>query len=104
MIINILLVAFILIGVNDILFNKNGIKNSIRWIIIGFVIGYRTIEPVNGLKLHPIEILAYASCLRIVLFDSRKFYKMPLNIIVIGILFIIYFLLDIMTRYSWIFY
>ena len=66
MIINLLLVGFTLIGVNDILFNKNGIKNSIRWIIIGFVIGYRTIEPVNGLKLHPIEILAYAACIRIV--------------------------------------
>ena len=102
MIINLLLVGFILIGVNNILFNKNGIKNSIRWIIIGFVIGYRTIEPINGLKLHPIEILAYAACIRIVLFNSKKFYKMPLNIIIIGLLFISYFLLDIMTRYSWI--
>ena len=102
MIINLLLVGFILIGVNNILFNKNGIKNSIRWIIIGFVIGYRTIEPINGLKLHPIEILAYAACIRIVLFNSKKFYKMPLNIVIIGLLFITYFLLDVMTRYSWI--
>ena len=102
MIINLLLVGFILIGVNNILFDKNGINNSIRWIIIGFVIGYRTIEPVNGLKLHPIEILAYAACIRIVLFNSKKYYKMPLNIIIIGLLFITYFLLDIMTRYSWI--
>ena len=65
MIINVFLVGFILIAVYNILLGNNGIKNSFVWIVIAFVFGYSTIEPVSWLKLHPIEILTYVACFRI---------------------------------------
>ena len=101
MIINVLLVGFILLAVYNILLDKNGIKNSFIWIVIAFVFGYRTIEPVSGLKLHPIEILTYIACTRIIFFKSKKYYKMPKPISLISFLFSIHFILDVVTRYSW---
>ena len=71
MIIDILLIGFILVGVSNILLHKQGIKNSFIWIIIAFLTGYRTIEPISGLKLHPIEVLTYAACLRILFFNCK---------------------------------
>ena len=101
MIINVLLVGFILLAVYNILLDKNGIKNSFIWIVIAFVFGYRTIEPVSGLKLHPIEILTYIACIRIIFFKCKKYYKMPKPVSLISFLFAIHFILDVMTRYSW---
>ena len=101
MIINGLLVIYILAAVYDILISKNGIKNSLVWIILAFVFGYRTIEPFNGFKLHPIEILTYVSCIRIFLFKCYKYHKMPISISFIVLLFSLYFIVDVSTRYSW---
>ena len=101
MIINGLLVGFIIIAGYNILIHKDGIKNSLVWIVIAFAFGYRTIEPFSGLKLHPIEILTYTACIRILLFKCEKYYKMPISILLISILFSVHFILDIMTRYSW---
>ena len=101
MIINGLIVGYTFIAVYNILTHKNGIKNSLVWIVIAFVFGYRTIEPSSGLKLHPIEILTYAACIRILIFKCEKYYIMPRSILLIGILFSLHFMLDVMTRYSW---
>lgn len=101
MIINILVIGFIFIAVYNILLHKNGIKNSLIWIISAFVFGYRTIEPFSGFKLHPIEILTYASCIRILLFTCYRYHKMPIYISFIAFLFSLHFLLDCMTRYNW---
>ena len=98
MIINILLIGFIISGVSNILLHKEGIKNSLIWIILAFLAGYRTIEPISGLKLHPIEMLTYAACLRILLFNCKKFYKMPISIIMIGFLFCAYFVIDLLIK------
>ena len=100
--INLIVSGFMLISLQNIFLSKNGIKNSLAWIFIAFVIGYRTFEPISGLKLHPIEILTYAACLRILFFNCQKYYKMPLSISILGFLFFIYFFLDSLTRYSWI--
>ena len=100
MLIKALLVSFILIAVYNILTSKNGIENSLAWIVMAFVFGYRTIEPINGLKLHPIEIMTYAACTRIILFNCQKYYKMPLTISLVSALFLFYFILDYLTRYN----
>ena len=65
--INLLVIAFTLLGTWDILLNKNGLENSLNWIILGFVLGYRTFEPVAGLKLHPIELFIYITFIRIII-------------------------------------
>ena len=100
MIINGLLIGYILIAVYNILVDENGIKNSLVWIVIAFLFGYRTIEPFNGFKLHPIEILTYVACFRILLFKCKQYYKMPNSILLIGVLFSLHFILDILTRYN----
>ena len=85
--------GYMLISIQNILLSKNGIQNSLAWIFVAFVIGYRTIEPIGGLKLHPIEILIYAACLRILFFNCQKYYRMPLSISILGFLFSIHFFL-----------
>ena len=57
--INILVIVFTIIGIYEILIKHNGIEKSLSWIIVAFLLGYRTFEPIPGLKLHPIEIFAY---------------------------------------------
>ena len=59
MIINLLVIIFTSAGAWSILFTKNGIEKSLQWIILAFILGYRTFEPMPGLKLHPIEIFIY---------------------------------------------
>lgn len=100
MIIKGILLLFICFSVYNILFHKNGVQNSIAWIIFAFIFGYRTIEPVNGLKLHPIEIMVYVTVFRILLFNSKRYYKMPNSILIISFLFVLYFILDVFTRYN----
>jgi|TARA_B100000315_G_scaffold225311_1_gene231450 hypothetical protein len=68
----------------EILFKQNGIKNSFQWIILAFVLGYRTFEFVPSLKLHPIEIFFYSfrlSFFRFPLGGKPDFSRIP-NIIV----------------------
>jgi len=96
--INLLVILFTLLGIKSILLSKNGIENSIQWIIIAFILGYRTFEPYPGLKIHPIEIFIYLSILRILLFKPIKFTKIPIGITVLGLLFLIMYFIDIFTR------
>ena len=99
--INLLVIGFTLFGVKEILFKQNGIENSLQWIIIGFVLGYRTFEPVPGLKLHPIEIFIYASIIRIIISGAFKYRKMSIVVTSISIFFITFFFIDLLTRYGY---
>jgi len=100
MIINLLVIVFTLIGIRSILFTKNGIEKSLQWIIAAFILGYRTFEPIPGLKLHPIEIFLYSSIIRIIVSSPPKYLKMPLNVLLLGIYFITIFIIDCLTRYN----
>ena len=100
MIIKGVLLFFLCVSVYNILLHKNGIQNSFAWIILAFIFGYRTIEPVSGLKLHPIEIMLYATIFRILLFNSIRYYKMPNSILFISLVFVLYFIIDVFTRYN----
>ncbi len=97
MIIKVIVIIFIIIAVYNILLHKNGIENSMAWIILAFVFGYRTIEPINGLKLHPIEIMTYTACLRILIFNRVRIYEMPVTISIMSTLFVLYFILDVLS-------
>ena len=96
--INLLVILFTLFGIKSILLSKNGIENSIDWIILAFVLGYRTFEPYPGLKIHPIEIFIYLSIFRALLFNSTKYTKIPTNISILSLLFLIMYFVDIFTR------
>ena len=100
MIIKVIVIIFIIIAVYNILLHKNGIENSMAWIILAFIFGYRTIEPINGLKLHPIEIMTYTACLRILIFNRVRIYEMPVTISILSTLFVLYFILDVLSRFS----
>jgi hypothetical protein len=97
--INLLVILFTLAGIRSILLKKNGLENSLQWIILGFVLGYRTFEPVPGLKLHPIEVFVYACIIRIIISNAVKYRKMSLGISMLGIFFITYFFVDLLTGY-----
>ena len=100
MLINLIVIGFTLIGIRSILFTKNGIEKSLQWIIFAFILGYRTFEPIPGLKLHPIEIFVYASIIRIIVSSPPKYLKMPLNISLLGIFFVTFFIVDCLSRYN----
>ena len=100
MIIDLLVIVFTLVGIQSILITKNGIEKSLQWIIFGFILGYRTFEPIPGLKLHPIEIMVYASLIRIIVSRPHKYGKMPLSISILGLFFVIFFIIDSITRYN----
>ena len=100
MIINLLVIGFTLVGIRSILFNNNGIENSLHWVIFAFILGYRTFEPFPGLKLHPIEIFVYASIIRIIVSSPPKYLIMPLSISLLGIFFVAFFILDCLTKYN----
>ena len=100
MIINALVIFFVLLGIKSIIFDKNGIENSLLWTILAFVLGYRTFEPVLGLKIHPIEIFIFASIIRIIVSNPVKYRKMSKSILILGIIFFVYFFIDLLTRYN----
>ena len=100
MIIDLLVIGFTLVGIRSILITNNGLEKSLQWIIIGFILGYRTFEPVAGLKLHPIEIFIYASIIRIIVSSPLKYSKMSVNISILSIFFFTYFIIDCLTRYN----
>jgi hypothetical protein len=102
MIISLLVIGFTLFGVKEILFKQNGLENSFQWIIIAFVLGYRTFEPFPGLKFHPIEIFIYASILRIIISGAFKYREISLAMSILGIFFIVYFFIDLLTRYHFV--
>ena len=95
MIINFIVIGFTLVGLRNILLKRNGIEASLQWIILGFILGYRTFEALPGLKLHPIEIFIYASIIRINLTGAIKHRKMPVSVLVLGGFFITYFTEDV---------
>ena len=98
--INLLVILFTLSGMYSILFSKKGIEYSFHWIIFAFVLGYRTFEPFSGLKLHPIEMFIYASIIRIIISGAFKYRKMSLAVTFLSIFFIIFFFIDLFTRYD----
>ena len=98
--INLLVILFTIAGIRSILLTNNGLEKSLQWIIFAFILGYRTFEPILGLKLHPIEIFVYASIIRIIVSSSPKYLKMPLSISLLGIFFVTFFILDCLSRYN----
>ena len=100
MIINLFVIGFTLFGVKEILFKHNGIENSLHWIIIAFILGYRTFEPISGIRLHPIEILVYATIIRIIISGAIKYRKMPIVVSLISIFYVTFFFIDMLTRYN----
>ena len=100
MIINLLVIAFTLLGTWDILLNKNGLENSLNWIILGFVLGYRTFEPVAGLKLHPIELFIYITFIRIIISQPVSNSIIPKSIKILSVFFVAFFILDIVSKYN----
>ena len=101
MIINLLVIGFTALGLKIILFSKNGLKKSLEWIIAAFILGYRTFEPIQGLKLHPIEIFAYASIIRVIIAKPSNFVKMPISMSILGLFFVTFFIIDSITRYNY---
>ena len=99
MIIDLLVIGFILVGIRSILITNNGIEKSLQWIIFAFILGYKTFEPIPGLKLHPIEVFVYACIIRIIISNAVKYRKMSLGISMLGIFFITYFFVDLLTGY-----
>ena len=99
--INLLVILFTLAGIRSILLTKNGLENSLQLIILAFVLGYRTFEPIPGLKLHPIEIFIYASIVRIIISDAFKYRKMSIAVTSINIFFVAFFFIDLLTRYEY---
>ena len=99
MIIKSIIIIFSIFGIKDILFNKNGIENSLKWIIIAFCFGYRTFSIIPGLILHPIEMLIYACIIRIIISGSVKLYKLPISISILSSFFITVFFIDCLTIY-----
>ena len=100
MLFDILVVIFTIFALNNILFHKNGIQNSILLMVLAFIIGFRTFEPFTGIKIHPIEVIIYASMLRIFSTKVLKYYRMPISIIITGYFFITIFVIDFFTRYN----
>ena len=92
MLFDILVVIFTIFALNNILFHKNGIQNSILLMVLAFIIGFRTFEPFTGIKIHPIEIIINASMLRIFSTRVLKYYRMPVSIIITGYFFITIFI------------
>ena len=99
MIIKLFVIAFTLIGLQNISFSKNGIPNSVKWIIFSFVLGYRTFTIVPGLMIHPIEVFTYAASLRVIISRQNKYYKMPFSISLLGIFFVLTLFVDLLTRF-----
>jgi len=100
MIINSLVIGFTLVGIRSILFTNNGLEKSLQWIIFAFILGYRTFEPIPGLKIHPIEVFIYASIIRIIVSTPPKYSKIPINVSLLGIFFVTFFIVDCLLRYS----
>jgi len=100
MIINLLIIGFILFGVKEILFKHNGIESSLHWVIMAFVIGYRTFELVPHIPFHPIEILVYATIIRIIISGAIKYRKIPIAVTVLSIFYVTLFVIDLLTRYN----
>ena len=100
MIINLLVIGFTLFGVKEILFKHNGIKSSLHWIIMAFVFGYRTFELVPRIPFHPIEILVYATIIRIIISGAIKYGKMPIAVTALSIFYVTFFVIDLLTRYN----
>jgi hypothetical protein len=97
--INLLVIIFTLAGIRSILLTKNGLENSLKFIIFAFVLGYRTFEPFPGLKLHPIELFIYACIIRIIISNAVKYREMSIGISMLGIFFSTYFFIDLLTGY-----
>ena len=98
--INLLVIAFTLLGIRDILLKENGLENSLNWIILGFLLGYRTFEPVAGLKLHSIELFIYITFIRIIISQPVSSSIIPKSIKILFVFFVAFFILDIVSKYN----
>tara|TARA_B100000519_G_scaffold53643_1_gene44601 strand:- start:2366 stop:3553 length:1188 start_codon:yes stop_codon:yes gene_type:complete len=68
--------------------------------IITFSFGYRTFELFNGFFIHPIELIMFASVIRILVFKPKKYHPTPYSIYLVASIFTIYLFVDIFTRYN----
>ena len=100
MLINLLVILITIFGIIDILFRNNGIENSIKWIIVAFIFGYRTVTIFYIIGIHPIEIFVYSAIIRISISKIGRKFSMPIGIRILSIIFILYFLIDLFTRYN----
>jgi len=98
--INLIVIGFTLFGVKEILFKHYGLESSLHWIILAFVLGYRTFEFIPGIRLHSIEIFVYATIIRIIISGAIKYRRMPVGIKAISIFYFIFFIIDMLTRYN----
>jgi hypothetical protein len=98
--INLLVIGFTLFGVIEILFKHNGLERSLHWIILAFVLGYRTFELIPRIPFHPIEILVYATIIRIIISGAIKYRKMPIAVTALSIFYVSFFIIDMLTRYN----
>ena len=89
MLTNIIIIGFTLLGVRNILFNQNGVRNAFIWIIWGFCLGYRTFETIPYLFFHPIEIFSFACIIRLFTTYHLPIRKIPvIYTVTFGLFFI----------------
>ena len=100
MIINLFVLAYTSFGLFIILFKKNPINNAIIILTIGLIIGYRTFEPIMGFKLHPVEVLLYATVIRIIVSRLKPVSHLPKIILFLGLVFPLFFIVDSVTGYK----
>jgi len=49
--------------------------------------------------IHPIEVFTYAAILRVIISRQNKYYNMPFSISLLGIIFVVILIIDLITRY-----
>ncbi len=98
--ISFLVIVFTLIGLNRILFNRQGIKESLVWMVYGLILGYRTFEISAGISFHPIEIFIYATLLRIILFKMKNYSSFPISYKLLASIFISFILVDLFDSFD----
>ncbi len=98
--INALVIVFTLIGLNRILFNSQGVKKSLTWMVYGLILGYRTFEVLPGISFHPIEVFVYATIMRIVLFKIKNYSSFPISYKLLTSIFISFILIDLFDSFD----
>ena len=94
-----MVIGFTLLGIKEILFSKRGIDKTLELLVFGFMFGYRTFDLIPGLPLHPIEVFIYCAILRIIITSPIKYRQMSTPILIMSIFFILFLIIDVLTRY-----
>jgi hypothetical protein len=74
------IILIILIAIYNILF-KPGLSSGIKWLIISFFLGYRTITVAPGFLLHPIDIIIFTLFFKALLLPNRTPSSYPIWLI-----------------------